>query len=1491
MSGGWDSARKLCDAVESGDAQYVETLLKKGADPNLILPDGVAAVHLAAGKETEGGIRCLKLILHYGGDPNARSAEELTPLHVAASWGCYKCLMLLVRNGGDPGLRDQDGNQAVDLAKEQQNWKCVQILQKFHRYSLTKEEEDIPKFDYSAYRKLSAEQEFFPDVMKNSMEVTGISRLSEESDDMEPLSSTQQPLRSSTIGKGGFICSLDSSAVSNSHSQISCIPAQANRKHSTYGEATSVWSSRPGSLQSQDGNRVTHFEAHDKEISSRYSDGIFFNDSLMSSTRISACGTDNIQTSKRLQTVTEDSAMDPFIHPSDTLGGSLHPLPSAHLDSTGRKKSLNLESTYPESSIYSESCGHSRKSLLSSTKSSVPQRKSVSFCEVTEILPSSTHADIEEHFSELSNASDIIDVNNTTLDFSKYNGFFDSELLVKVKSNEGLDVTSPDHVYLFGRGSLTVSCDLEKTLVGLLLPDHEEEEEEDKGWEEHNAKTSQKIDNVNQEFLPLDSQRMNKSSSSSQYSSCESECYLSVVESSKDFRSHGTDDKGNINRETVYISPQIQDQKSAPKSNTSSNEAIYSTVKSVQLPPSDPRLEIVQQKCQDSLNKCKTLSNQVQESEKMQSIDHCLNSGHRGYTAANPVNILEDTSCVKHDGFQKHLENKDSKPISNFLGAHTSFETLPVECSKPGGMGGDAELSVMLKKRMLSSKKLRSPTTAKLAQETLPLQHVSYPCAGDNSDITVKLKEMMLLTKKPLSTEYALATDPLSSDTATHSSNALLHEKLIDSNYPGSGDQHSQGTLPIARFLNKKENDQCLKDKAKMLNDPLALSNEGSETLPVELFGCIDTDIKNKEGTALNAKLQKMMLLTKKQQSPLPSTFELPSFITPRTKSRLTRSASQNSNTSLFDETIETPTRRRRIRKWGECNSPTRLSTSQENNNSLDGQVFKEVDQTVLLSHASVDKENEMLADRDDAEIMDKNKGLSYSNSSNLQNTGPANPDFVEDSRVVKRKDNKCRGDLTSLFTNDQSSFSTEEVKPDQQGHHVGMHGLQVASDVNDASADHTWLTEDGDEESTESCPDSQNVKQSAHGSCLDNEHNSQSDHFSSKTNPKSGFHAPRYSFSRLSTGKCVSKVPAFNTSTTKLDMIQDAPDFNITLSPGGRPINASINETVEYLYTDIEEGHTLIERHIPCSEDASESFSTADSEDTIIYDWRTYKSELVRHTRKEKQILEVKPPKISLQLAHLSDADILEKLKEHGEKPGPITDLTRKVYLQLLDKLMKDSKSRKKLQSVDYSPELSSALETFTLPDCKDDEMALSQQFDKPDKNRRWREGVLKSSFNYLLLDPRVTRNLPARCYYLSPAECFRTFVSAIFYVGKGKRSRPYSHLYEALTHYKCAKKQVGSKIQHILDIWNCGLGVISLHCFQNSIPVEAYTREACMVDAIGLKMLTNQKKGDYYGIVATWPMKRRRHLGVHILHRAMQIFLAEGERQLRPPDIRIGQ
>ncbi|XP_025920522.1 ankyrin repeat and LEM domain-containing protein 1 [Apteryx rowi] len=251
-----------------------------------------------------------------------------------------------------------------------------------------------------------------------------------------------------------------------------------------------------------------------------------------------------------------------------------------------------------------------------------------------------------------------------------------------------------------------------------------------------------------------------------------------------------------------------------------------------------------------------------------------------------------------------------------------------------------------------------------------------------------------------------------------------------------------------------------------------------------------------------------------------------------------------------------------------------------------------------------------------------------------------------------------------------------------------------------------------------------------------------------------------------------------------------------------------------------------------------------------------------------------------------LSDATLLRELRRLGADPGPVTALTRQVYVQRLAALSEEA-------AAGHSPELAAALETCRIPDCADDELALARQFDCPDGGRRWRGGTLKSSFNYLLLDPRATQDLPLRSHLLSPAERFRTFVQAIFYVGKGTRARPYCHLYEALSHYGdgARRPQACPKVRRILEIWASGQGVLSVHCFQSAVPAEAFTREACLVEAIGLRMLTNQKKGNCYGVAAAWPAPRRRRLGVHMLHRAMRIFLAEGERQLRPADIQAGR
>jgi len=60
------------------------------------------------------------------------------------------------------------------------------------------------------------------------------------------------------------------------------------------------------------------------------------------------------------------------------------------------------------------------------------------------------------------------------------------------------------------------------------------------------------------------------------------------------------------------------------------------------------------------------------------------------------------------------------------------------------------------------------------------------------------------------------------------------------------------------------------------------------------------------------------------------------------------------------------------------------------------------------------------------------------------------------------------------------------------------------------------------------------------------------------------------------------------------------------------------------------------------------------------------------------------------------------------------------------------------------YSPELTEALSRYDKTGLADLEEKLISSF--ANSNRPLRGGRLKGSFNYLLLDPRVTKNLPNR-------------------------------------------------------------------------------------------------------------------------------------------------
>ncbi|KAK6320677.1 hypothetical protein J4Q44_G00097840 [Coregonus suidteri] len=1184
-------ATQLCKAVNDGEPRTVQILLAQGADPNLVGSKGVAAVHLAVGKETEKSIRCLKLILQHGADPNIRSSDGLTALHIAALWGCCQNLKLLLKNGGNANLKDQDGNKPGDLAKQQDNRRCAHLLQEYQSQSLDTEEEDLPHFQYSVYNG-QGDASSYTESEHCSVSSHSLSLLSDFGEG--PLSSTRQT---------SF---FELSAISNRHS----------------------WRGGPHSGAS---DYKSNPNTNEWDMDSDWDPP-----SVLSSTRMSVAGP-----RAALPVLQEDVPL--------TDCSALHPPQDVdlHLPATGNRLSPQLDPLPP--------CLSRRAS-----------RKSVSFRE-----------EVDEYFPVFSSESlrqepggqGIPHSKDCTLDFSEYSEFLDPERMATVLDYQGIDVTSPEHVFVFSKddNNECTEIDMEKTVVGHFP------------FEEENGEVIENlVEEVKVPERPSCGSASSSSSGASRYSSCDSDHYITTLEASP-----------------RRVSPSEEERK----------------VKS------------------------------------------------RGVEDDKHTHNPMDTNNVDTDEFrltETPNSSKRSKP---------AMEELP-------GVVDNLTLSDKI-----------SPTKGPGCEEIFP----AAVSAGNVEELSTT------------PTEYTPR--------------------------PGS-------TLAL------------------------------EEDLPL---------------------------------TPSP-------FVTGRTHSRLSRCSVRSSKTpesllstsSLFEQTLPTPTRTRRqnIKSQGSDNVFYNTPGGRSRTPVFSGNRTGSTSGDSFVIYESQETQSSTLgADRGQGSCVSASQADTLIITKDDRGQGSCVSASQADTLISKTMADTViitpsLADKFSLLDNDSFEDPHIELLPTYPRKYVIEGGEFLTDDLSSSSdavtkegtvgsfgprVEESWTTEDAD--SSSSLSSSQTPSSSS----------------SSYFSPKRGHHpstpgcTPRYSMSRL---------PSFHKPQRLA---------SLSYTPSGRPLVPDLEEPVEYLYTDTEQGHELIETHVPpaANTSLSSSMSTSSSEETVLYDWRSLQGG--RGTvAKGKENQEPVVAQEWSETKGLTDKELRRRLVEMGESPGPISSRTRPVYMQRLRRLLLEPATQQQQlpdqpqgPAQGHSPELCVALRTLVLPNCQADELALCQQFDQPDQNRKWREGVIKSSFNYLLLDPRVTKNLPYRSHSMSPLECFQTFISAIFYVGKGKRSRPYSHLYEALEYHRGDKtsKKLCSKVQHILQVWKAEQGVISLHCFQNVIPVEAYTREACMVDAIGLKMLTNLKRGDYYGVVSTWQVKRKRELGVHLLYRAMQIFLAEGERQLRPPDIRAGQ
>ncbi|KAH7725951.1 CRE-LEM-3 protein [Aphelenchoides avenae] len=241
--------------------------------------------------------------------------------------------------------------------------------------------------------------------------------------------------------------------------------------------------------------------------------------------------------------------------------------------------------------------------------------------------------------------------------------------------------------------------------------------------------------------------------------------------------------------------------------------------------------------------------------------------------------------------------------------------------------------------------------------------------------------------------------------------------------------------------------------------------------------------------------------------------------------------------------------------------------------------------------------------------------------------------------------------------------------------------------------------------------------------------------------------------------------------------------------------------------------------------------------------------------------------------------ATLRSRLREYNVDVGPINAINRSLYEK---KLVAIEVSEEKERATDkYSSSLERMIRyeeqgvPANIGDKEERQLRLEFAVSSPKNNE-------VSFFCYLLIDPTL---LP------EGSQCtFRRFVAAIFYVGKGNRSRPLQHLKDAS---KCRASvdrgliQPSEKLRQIISLWNGGHGVISLHVCFNIHSAEAFIREGAMIESIGVANLTNVKHGEFRQCARNWHRRQITDFGALCLKKAYAVFQNERCRPIFEADL----
>ncbi|KAI1713988.1 ankyrin repeat and LEM domain-containing protein 1 like protein [Ditylenchus destructor] len=271
--------------------------------------------------------------------------------------------------------------------------------------------------------------------------------------------------------------------------------------------------------------------------------------------------------------------------------------------------------------------------------------------------------------------------------------------------------------------------------------------------------------------------------------------------------------------------------------------------------------------------------------------------------------------------------------------------------------------------------------------------------------------------------------------------------------------------------------------------------------------------------------------------------------------------------------------------------------------------------------------------------------------------------------------------------------------------------------------------------------------------------------------------------------------------------------------------------------------------------------------------------------TLQESEPITCEEAKLRKKFANLSIENLREQLQKKGCQVGPMDAGNRKFYEMKLARMSISSRDCKPINP--STKKLSVPLQQLISYDESGNEdpknMGEEQEKQLQLQFLQLRTAENAACFCYLLIDPSMIPD-PRTCN-------LEEFILAIFYVGKGKNTRPLQHLLDAnnARRARAASKSCAltPKLKRILDLWYREVGVISLPFLHNIHESESLIREGSMIEAIGIENLTNERKTNLKRHGCTWAKKQIVEFGAMLLKKAHVIFKNERCRPILKEEI----